>query len=45
MGKDTGFPTCKDRGNIKRIIGQLLKDVIFLNEFGEAGYTYNKCPF
>ena len=30
MGKDTGFPTCKDRGNIKRIIGQLLKDVIFL---------------
>ena len=29
MGKDTGLPTCKDRVNIKRIIGQLLKDVIF----------------
>ena len=28
--KDIGFSTCKDRGNIKRIIGQLLKDVIFL---------------
>ena len=29
MGKDTGLPTCKDRVNINRITGQLLKDVIF----------------